>query len=76
MKTNNNSPAKKIEAGIDDPTASFPNGRKASAASVNNTADKKSKNYMHGEDDQNGPDMNLKSKNEDGDTTVNAGIYK
>ena len=42
-------------------------------ASVNSEKDK---NYMEGDDKVNGPDMDKTSKDADGDTTVNAGIFK
>ncbi len=42
-------------------------------ANVNSEEDK---NYMEGDDNVNGPDMNKTSKDVDGDTTVNAGTFK
>ena len=42
-------------------------------ASVNS---EKSKNYMEGDDNVNGPHLDTESKNVDGDSTVNAGVFK
>ena len=67
---------KKMDANKNDATASFPNAEKKSAAEINNGGDKKAKNYMRGEDDVNGPDMDEDSKEADGDTTVNAGVHR
>jgi hypothetical protein len=36
----------------------------------------KSKNYMEGDDNVNGPHLDKVSKDVDGDTSVNAGIFK
>jgi hypothetical protein len=41
-----------------------------------NVNSKKSKNYMEGDDKVNGPHLDKESKDVDGDTTVNAGIFK
>jgi len=77
MKSNSNGPLKKMEDDKNDATASFPNAEKSSAAKVNNSnGDKKSRNYMEGDDDVNGPNFNEDSKGSDGDTTENAGIFK
>lgn len=37
---------------------------------------RRARNYNNGEDDIEGPDFNRESKASDGDTTVNAGIFK
>jgi hypothetical protein len=77
MKSNSNGPLKKMEDDKNDATASFPNAEKPSAAEVNNSyGNKKSKNYMEGDDDVNGPNFDKDSEGADGDTTVNAGIFK
>lgn len=36
----------------------------------------RARNYKNGEDDIEGPDFNKNSEGADGDTTVNAGIFK
>jgi hypothetical protein len=46
---------------------------KSPYASVNS---EKSKNYMEGDDNVNGPHMDMTSKDVDGDTSINAGIFK
>jgi hypothetical protein len=77
MKSNSNGPLKKMEDDKNDATAPFPNAEKPSATTVNNSnGNKKSKNYMEGDDDVNGPNLGNDSKGADGDTTVNAGIFK
>ena len=73
--TTNNGPAKKIEDGLDDATASFPNSLKESAAEINR-GDAKAKNYKEGAPDPQGPNYDSESENVDGDTTVNAGVFK
>jgi len=76
MKSNHRGPFKKMEEDKDDATATFPNAEKESAAEINNAGDGKSRNYMDGDDDINGPDFDKYSKEADGDTTVNAGFHK
>jgi hypothetical protein len=41
-----------------------------------NVNSKKSKNYMEGDDKVNGPHLDKESKDVDGNTTVNAGVFK
>lgn len=41
-----------------------------------NVNSEKSKNYMEGEDNVNGPHLDKESKDVDGDTGVNAGVFK
>lgn len=76
MKSNKEHLVKKMEDDKNNATKSFPNAEKASAAAINNGGDKKSKNYKRGDDGINGPNMDKDSKGVDGDTTVNAGIYR
>ena len=64
-------PAKKQEASKRVPL-SGPNSRKQSAYADN----KKSRNYKYGEDNPEGPNWDKLSKNADGDTGQNAGVFK
>ncbi len=76
MTNNNEGPIKKMEDDKNDATGSFPNAGKKSAGEINNDGDKKSRNYMNGDDAVNGPDQDIESKEADGDTTVNAGVHR
>jgi hypothetical protein len=76
MKSVNEGPLKKADKNKDDPAKPFPNAEKESAAEVNKPENDKVRNYMEGDDDVNGPDLDQGSKAEDGDTSVNAGVFK
>jgi hypothetical protein len=77
MKNINRPLDKKMEDEQDDPTKSFANEAKKSAAEVNRAGDARSRNYMNKEDTgSEDPDFNKKSKGADGDTGQNAGVFK
>jgi hypothetical protein len=66
----------KMDAERDDATKSFENANKESAAEINR-GDAKSKTYKgEGRKEPQGPNYNKESKNADGDTTINAGVFK
>jgi hypothetical protein len=78
MKSIIEDPSKKMkDVDRDNATTGFPNSEKATAAEVNRAGDAKSRHYMNkeGEDPQ-GPNWNKMSKDSDGDTGVNAGIFR
>jgi hypothetical protein len=76
MKTIDQEADKKQERDMDDPTESFKNSKKDSAAEINR-GDEKSKTYMgKGGNEPQGPNWNKKSKDADGDTSQNAGVFK
>ncbi|HVW96942.1 MAG TPA: hypothetical protein VHA56_13310 [Mucilaginibacter sp.] len=68
---------KKMEDEKDDATKPFPNAQKESAAKINRGIDPKQRNLL-GRDDTGpeGPNWDKKSKEVDGDTSENAGIFK
>ncbi len=77
MKNNSNGPLKKMEEDKNNAARSFPNAEKPRDAQVNSrNGHTKSKNYMEDNDGVNGPNFGKDAKNADGDTTVNAGIFK
>ncbi len=77
MESINKDLAKKMEADKDDATKPFPNAEKDSAAEINKGTDPKVKNYKGKEDaGVEGPNWNKKSKDAEGDTGQNAGIFK
>lgn len=67
----------KMEDDKDDATKPFPNAQNSSAAEINKGGDPKLKNYM-GKDNAGpeGPNWNKMSKDSDGDTSQNAGVFK
>ena len=71
MENVNADPSKKKEEDKDDATKPFANSEKESAASINRSEGHKAR----GKGPQ-GPNYDAESKNVDGDTTVNAGVFK
>jgi hypothetical protein len=74
MENKNKNLEEKMEAEKDDATTDFANAAKPSAAIVNR-GDKKAKNYKGGKPTVNGPNWDKISKNADGDTSQNAGVF-
>lgn len=67
---------KQEEEDMDNPAKPFANSRSEYAAEINK-GDPKAKTYNEeGGDEPEGPNWDLDSKNEDGDTSENAGIFK
>jgi len=67
----------KMEDDKDDATERFPNAQNSSAAEINRGTDPNQKNYMGKSDTgPEGPNWNKKSKNSDGATSQNAGVFK
>ncbi len=77
MNTENDRLHKKIEDDKDDATKPFSNAEKSSAAEINRGGDAKSRNFL-GKDNtgEEGPNFKKKSKEVDGDTGQNAGVFK
>jgi hypothetical protein len=77
METINEKPAHHHAADSDNATKPTANAEREGASETNRAGDEKSRHYMNrpGEDPQ-GPNYNEKSKNADGDTTLNAGVFK
>ena len=77
MESINADPAKKQrDEDLDDPTKPFANSKKDSAAGINR-GDAKSKTYKgEGGNEVEGPDYDKLSKDAEGDTGQNAGIFK
>jgi hypothetical protein len=77
MKSINEDPGKKQrDADLDNPTKPFANSSKESSHEINR-GDAKSKTYKGEDGDEvEGPNYDKKSKNADGDTSENAGIFK
>jgi hypothetical protein len=71
MENINEGPAAKKDADKDNPTKPFANSEKKSAASINKSEGQKARG-----EGQQGPNYDAESKNVDGDTTVNAGVFK
>jgi hypothetical protein len=71
MSNLNEDPANKKDADKDNPTKPFANSEKESAAAINRNEGHKER----GKGPQ-GPNYDAESKNADGDTTVNAGVFK
>ncbi|MDB5008889.1 MAG: hypothetical protein JWQ84_20 [Mucilaginibacter sp.] len=77
MKSINEDAARKHDRDMDNPTKPFANSEKASAIEVHRAGDDKSRNYMNREGKESrGPNWDRMSKSSDGDTTVNAGVFK
>lgn len=72
MKSMNGDPQKKDPKKSDSKTSSGP-GKKTVYTDVNSP---ESKNYRNGQKTVNGPHWDKESKDVDGDTTVNAGVFK
>jgi len=67
----------KMEDDKDDATERFPNAQKSSAVEINRGTDPTQKNYMGKADaGPEGPNWDKKSKDSDGDTSQNAGVFK
>ncbi|MGZ3871773.1 MAG: hypothetical protein ACXVJD_02580 [Mucilaginibacter sp.] len=76
MESDKKDLVKKMEDERDDATKPFANAEKSSAAEINR-GDDRSGNYNNGKNPETeGPDFDKKSKNSDGDTSENAGIFK
>jgi hypothetical protein len=76
MKPTEKDTAKKREEDKDDATKPSTNIEKGYAHEINR-GDAKSKTYKgEGGKEPQGPNYNKESKNVDGDTTVNAGVFK
>jgi hypothetical protein len=77
METTNEKPAHNHAADSDNATKPTANAEKKGAHETNMAGDENSRHNMNqpGEDPQ-GPNYNKKSKNVDGDTTLNAGVFK
>ena len=76
MKSINDVPNKKQEdKDLDNPAKSFKNSRNEYAAEINR-GDAKSKTYKGEGDNEEGPNWDKVSKDADGDTGQNAGIFK
>ncbi len=68
---------KKEESDQDDPTKPFANSAKRSAAEVNRAGDARSRNYLNKDDaGPEGPNFDVLSKDAEGDTSQNAGVFK
>jgi hypothetical protein len=78
MKSTDEPLNKKMDEDRDDATKPFSNAEKEGAAEINKAGDAKSRNYMNkeGEENEGGPDFNKKSKDVDGDSGQNAGVFK
>ncbi|MEO6632332.1 MAG: hypothetical protein ABIN13_11435 [Mucilaginibacter sp.] len=64
------------EADMDNPAKPFANANSESAAEING-GDPKAKSYKgEGGDEPEGPNWDLDSKDADGDTSQNAGVFK
>jgi hypothetical protein len=77
MSSINEDPGKKQQdADLNDPTESFKNSRKDSAAEIND-GDAASKTYKgEGGDEVEGPNLDEPSEGAEGDTGQNAGIFR
>jgi hypothetical protein len=76
METTNEHPANH-DADSDNAAKPTANAELKGAKETNDAGDEKSRHYMNREgDDPQGPNYNKKSKSVDGDTTVNAGVFK
>jgi len=78
MELNNQDPnnKKQEEADMDNPAKPFANSHNETAAEINK-GNQKAKTYKgEGRDEQQGPNWDLDSKDADGDTSQNAGVFK
>jgi hypothetical protein len=75
MENEKKSLHKKMEEDKDNATKPFANAEKESAAEINR-GNPKAKNYNYGKADPQGPNYDKESETADGDTTVNAGVFK
>ena len=78
MITDNQDPKTKEqeEADMDNPAKPFANSHNESAAEINK-GNNKAKTYKgEGGDETQGPNWDLDSKDADGDTSQNAGVFK
>jgi hypothetical protein len=76
METVKESFGKRTDKNKDDPTKPFPNSDKPSAAIINRSGSKKIKSHGKGGNKVVGPNWDVESKDVDGDTTSNAGVFK
>jgi len=78
MESYNHDPGnkKQEEADMDNPAKPFANSRNESAAEING-GNHNAKTYKgKGDAEQQGPNWDLESKDADGDTSQNAGVFK
>jgi len=77
METTNKHLDKKIQQDKNDATKPFSNVENDSAVEINRAGDADSRKYMGKKNEKHGgPNWNKMSKDADGDTSQNAGVYK
>ena len=75
MENNSEDPRNKQDLNkTNDPTTG--SNQNETASGSDSELRHKARNYKNGEDDIEGPDFDKESKAADGDSTVNAGIFK
>ena len=77
METNNKPLDKKIQEDKNDATKPFSNVENDSAVEINRAGDADSRKYMGRKDEKHGgPNWDKMSKDAEGDTGQNAGVFK